>query len=98
MNRWRSPGRGLACRCIASRPTSRHSSRSTSYPRTPWPPTRSLRTLLEVCPWSGEPSNETNPDAEVRTLTFGAHHEGMVTYLILDGQRRVDVLSVLWLG
>jgi hypothetical protein len=35
----------------------------------------------------------------VRTLTFGAHHEGMVNrYLILDGQRRVDVLSVLWLG
>jgi len=57
-----------------------------------------LRTLLEVGPWSGEPLNETNPDAEVRTLTFGAHHEGMVTYLILDDQRRVDVLSVLWLG
>jgi hypothetical protein len=70
MNRWRSPGRGLACKCTASRPTSRHSSRSTSYLRTPCPPTR----------------------------TFGAHHEGMVTYLILDGQRRVDVLSVLWLG
>ena len=30
----------------------------------------------------GEPLNEADPDAEVRTLTFGAHHEGMVTYLI----------------
>jgi hypothetical protein len=30
-------------------------------------------------------------------MTFGAHHEGMVTYLILDGQRRVDILKVLWL-
>lgn len=57
-----------------------------------------LRTLLEVSPWSGDPINEANPDAEVRTLTFGAHHEGMVTYLILDDQRRVDVLSVLWIG
>ena len=98
MNRWRSPGRGLACRCTASRPTSRHSSRSTSYPRTPWPPTRSCGSCWRSAPWSGEPIDEANPDAEVRTLTFGAHHEGMVPYLILDGQRRVDVLSVLWLG
>ena len=36
-----------------------------------------LRILLEASPWSGEPINEANPDAEVRTLTFGAHHEGM---------------------
>jgi len=32
------------------------------------------------------------------TFVFGEHHMGMVTYLILDEQRRVDVLSVLWLG
>lgn len=29
---------------------------------------------------------------------FGAEHEGMLTYLILDDQRRVDVFSVLWIG
>ncbi|MGH3794935.1 MAG: hypothetical protein ACRDSP_08605 [Pseudonocardiaceae bacterium] len=57
-----------------------------------------LRTLLEVSPWSGESINDKNPDGEVRTLTFGPHHEGMVTYLILDEQHRVDVLSVLWIG
>jgi hypothetical protein len=53
---------------------------------------------LEVGPWSGDPVNDKNPGGAVRTLTFGRHHEGMVTYLILENQRRVDVLSVLWMG
>lgn len=57
-----------------------------------------LRTVLEVSPWSGDPANATNPDAQVRMLTFGPQHEGMVTYLILEDQRRVDVLQVVWLG
>ena len=57
-----------------------------------------VRTVLEVNPWGGEPINDRNPDGPVRTLAFGEHHQGMVTYLILDEQRRVDVLSVLWLG
>lgn len=42
-----------------------------------------LRTLMEVGPWSGEPVNADNPDAEVRTLTFG-RGLGLVTYLILE--------------
>ena len=57
-----------------------------------------LRTLLEISPWSGPPVNANNPEGQVRTLTFGANHKGMVTYLILEDQRRVDVLSVLWIG
>jgi hypothetical protein len=57
-----------------------------------------LRALLEVGPWSGEPVNKRNPDAEVRVLTFGAHYEGMVTYLILEHQRCVHVLQVAWIG
>jgi hypothetical protein len=56
------------------------------------------RAVLEVSPWGGEPVNDRNPDGPVRTLLFGSDHEGMVTYLILDDQRRVDVLSVLWIG
>jgi len=54
--------------------------------------------VVEISPWSGEPVNDRNPDGPVRTHTFGPEHQGMVTYLILDDQRRVDVLSVLWLG
>jgi hypothetical protein len=57
-----------------------------------------LRTLLEISPWSGSPVNDKNPNGPVRTLTFGSYHEGMATFLILEAQRRVDVLSVLWIG
>jgi hypothetical protein len=39
-----------------------------------------------------------NPDGPVRMLTFGPHSEGMVTYLVLEDQRRVDVLYVTWIG
>jgi hypothetical protein len=56
------------------------------------------RVVLEVSPWSGESLNAANPDAGVRTLTFGPAGQGMITYLILEDQRRVDILDVLWLG
>lgn len=55
------------------------------------------RVVLEVSPWSGESLNAANPDAGVRTLTFGPTGQGMITYLILEDQRRVDILDVLWL-
>ncbi len=52
--------------------------------------------VLELVPWNGDPLHDDNPDAAVRTLPFG--RAGLVTYLILDDQRRVDVLNVLWVG
>ncbi len=52
--------------------------------------------VLEVNPWGGNPYRASRPDAAVRTLTFGTG--GMVIYLVLEDQRRVDVLHVLWLG
>lgn len=55
-------------------------------------------TFLEVGPWAGEPMNGRNPDGQVRTVAFGRNHEGLLVYLILDDQRRVDVLQVIWLG
>lgn len=57
-----------------------------------------MRTLLEVNPWAGDSINRINPEGAVRTLTFGPRREGLVAYLILDEQRRVDILKVLWLG
>lgn len=60
-------------------------------------PYAELRTLLEVDPWSGDAINSRNPDAAVRTRTFGSHHEGFVAFLILEEQRRVDILTVMWL-
>lgn len=54
--------------------------------------------VLEVAPWGGDSLNDDNPDAPVRSLTFGPTHQGLVTYLIVERQRRVDVLDVLWLS
>lgn len=61
-------------------------------------PFAEVRATLEVAPWASDSLNEDNPDAPVRTLAFGPDRQGMVTYLILDAQRRVDVLDVLWLS
>jgi hypothetical protein len=45
-----------------------------------------------------DPINTAFPDAPVRTLVFGAQSQGLITYLILEDQRRVDILKVLWIG
>jgi hypothetical protein len=52
--------------------------------------------VLELAPWSvGRSVNpERNPDSGVRNLPFGA--AGMVTYLIVEHERRVDILLVTW--
>lgn len=57
-----------------------------------------LRTVLELNPWAGEPINDDNPGGPVRTMTFGRHHDGVAAYLILEDQRRVDLLQVTWFG
>ena len=59
-------------------------------------PFAEARVVLEVAPWGGDSLNDDNPDAPVRSLAFGSAHQGLVTYLILERQRRVDVLDVLW--
>ena len=52
--------------------------------------------VLELVPWNGLPINEANPEGAVRQLTFGVL--GLVTYLILEDQQRVDLLIVTWMG
>jgi hypothetical protein len=61
-------------------------------------PFAEVRAMLTVAPWGGDSLNDTNPDAPVRTIAFGPEHEGLVTYLILEAERRVDVLDVMWLA
>ena len=51
--------------------------------------------VLKLVPWNGIPYNEHKPDGLMRTLLFG-DGRGKVTYLILEDQRRVDVLKVMW--
>lgn len=58
-------------------------------------PFAEVRVVLEVAPWGGDSLNDDNPDAPVRSLAFGPAHQGLVTYLIPERQRRVDVL---WVG
>lgn len=61
-------------------------------------PIAEARVALEVAPWSGDPLIAAKPDTGIRTLTFGPAGQGMITYLILDMQRRFDILDVLWIG
>lgn len=42
-------------------------------------PFAETRVVLEVAPWGGDSLNDDNPDAPVRSLTFGPAHQGLVT-------------------
>lgn len=53
--------------------------------------------VLEVTPWNGPSHNKDNPDAEVRRWLFGPAGAGQVIYLVLEDQREVHLLRVLWL-
>ena len=57
-----------------------------------------LLVLLEIAPWSGNAYNRKRPDANMRTQTFGNDHEGLVIYLVIEDQRRVSVVRVIWGG
>jgi hypothetical protein len=57
-----------------------------------------LMTVLETAPWGGEAYDRQRPDGNMRTSLFGQRGQEMVIYLILDDQRRVVVLRVLWAG
>jgi hypothetical protein len=57
-----------------------------------------LMTVLETAPWGGEAYDRQRPYGNMRTYLFGQHDQGMAIYLILDDQRRVVVLRVLWAG
>jgi hypothetical protein len=43
----------------------------------------------------GEPSD---PPALLRTLHFGQHHEGLVTFLIYSPDNLVLIVRIQWLG
>lgn len=54
--------------------------------------------VMELAPWNGRPYNDDMPNGSMRQLVFGPGGNGMATYLILEDQRRVDVLRVQWVG
>lgn len=52
--------------------------------------------VMKLVPCNGRPRNEANPDGPVRQLVFGPGGYGLVTYLIMERDQRVDVLEVPW--
>lgn len=57
-----------------------------------------LAVTLELAPWSGAPYDPDRPDANLRTIAFGAHSQGLAVYVILEDQRRVIVVRVTWMS
>jgi len=53
--------------------------------------------VLALVPERGQPLNPANPDGAVRQLVFG-EGKGLITYLLLIDQERVDVLVVTWVS
>jgi hypothetical protein len=51
--------------------------------------------VLRLVPERGKPLNKDNPDGGVYQLPFAK--DGLITYLLLEDQQRVDLLRVVWL-
>lgn len=67
-----------------------------ALPQVALPDLAEALTILQLVPWNGLPVHENNPGGAVRHLPFG--RMGMITYLILDEQQRVDILIITWTG
>jgi hypothetical protein len=58
-------------------------------------PLQAMWSFLELTAWAGSAWQAFNPDAAVRFVVFG-EGRGTIIYLILEDQRIVDVLKILW--
>lgn len=54
--------------------------------------------LLELTPWNGEPYNDAKPDGAMRKLLFDPGGRAEVIYLVLDHDRRVELLRLHWVN
>jgi hypothetical protein len=52
--------------------------------------------FLQVAPWNGSPFVKERPDAPLRSRTFGEGGAGMITYLIIEYRRVVEIVQVIW--
>ena len=52
--------------------------------------------LLEVAPHAGLLLNEAKPDV-LRDVLFGPDTQGKLTYLLLEDQREVHLLRLVWI-
>jgi hypothetical protein len=67
-----------------------------AVPAVALPALAEVMAMLELAPWAGDPLHAANPDGAMRAVSFGPAGAGIIVYLILEDQRRVDVARVLW--
>jgi hypothetical protein len=67
-----------------------------TLPRHALAPLAEATIVLSLSPWSGAPFIGHNPDAPLRELPFG-DGRGIVTYLVLERDRQVDIVQIAWL-
>ncbi len=54
--------------------------------------------LLEIAPWSSQPYNDAKPDGVMRTLRIGpAGRTTEVIFLVLEPDRRVEIIRLHWI-
>lgn len=58
-------------------------------------PFAELITVLEISPWSGRPFSRSKPEGNMRTMDFGGH--GFAVYVVLEDQREVHLVRLVWL-
>ncbi|MFZ0118902.1 MAG: hypothetical protein WAN20_06930 [Pseudonocardiaceae bacterium] len=59
-------------------------------------PLADLLDVLTIAPWNGDPINNSHPGGPLRMWPFGV--AGILTCLILEDQRRVDLIRVVWVS
>lgn len=55
-----------------------------------------IRVVLETAPWSSGSFVPENPDGALRGRAFARW--GIAVYVVLEDQRRVEVVKVIWAG
>lgn len=54
--------------------------------------------LVNPIEYQRHPGESTDPPALLRTLHFGDHHQGLVTFLVYPPDDLVLVVRIYWLG
>lgn len=54
--------------------------------------------LVDPVEYQRRPDEPTDPPAPLRTLHFGQHNEGLVTFLVYPPDDLVLVVKIQWLG
>jgi hypothetical protein len=54
--------------------------------------------IVDPIAYQRHPGERSDPPATLRTLHFGEHHEGLVTFLVYAPDDLVLVVRIQWLG